>query len=329
MNKHITVYFDTYFYIWLAKTTDQEADNIISELNKLKIRHVLSGQIILELLSNSSKPEKDKILVDRISKFEIEPYTISNSILEESLSADTLSWKILLLVGEERTSLSNLLKSIFTMQTHAESWSTLARSNNFYQQEEKIQKSLMPFLSSIGFDNDREYSQAETNEKYITFASELLSGLSHILSDDQRKTAETVNFLESKSSEDMTNLSNQILNIIGDENLDKLKESEKINHSVINSDDRVYKVVVGEASKKTEKNLGNSLRDANNMSLFLMHQEEIDLLQVDSPQMNQIKNNGKNQHRIVELNLDNRCFCANSLKNIIDIIKEKKQELSL
>ena len=83
MNKYITIYFDTYFYVWLANATDKEANEIIAEVNKLKIRHVLSGQIILELLSSHTKPDKDKILVSRISKFEIEPYRISSNIFNE------------------------------------------------------------------------------------------------------------------------------------------------------------------------------------------------------------------------------------------------------
>ena len=329
MNKHLTICFDTYFYVWLAKTTDEEADEIISQLNKLKVRHVLSGQVILELLSNNNKPEKDKFLVNRVSKFELEPYIISSSVLEESLTSDNLSWEVLLLEGDLRSHLANNLRLIFDLQTQAESWSTLAKTKQSVEKEGKIQESLVPFLSSIGFEKDKEYSQEETAEKYINFTSELLSSLSGILSDDQRKVAETINFSEKTSLESLMNLSNQILNIIGNENIEKLKEGEQISFSVTNSDERPYKVAVKEASQKEEKNLGNSFRDSNNMSLFVTHQDEIDLLQVDSAQMNQIKNKGKKLHRIVELKLGSRCFCANSLKNTIEVIKKKKQELSL
>ncbi len=325
MNKYLTIYFDTYFYVWLAKATDEEADEIISQLNKSKVRHVLSGQVILELLSNSNKPEKDKVLVNRVSKFEIEPYIISSSILEESLTSDSSSWKVLLLEGDLRTHLATSLKLIFDLQAQAESWSTLAKTKQSVKKEEKIQESLAPFLSSIGFEKDKEYSQEETAEKYVNFTSELLSSLS----DEQRKFAETINFSEKTSPESLANLSNQLLSIIGDENIEKLKEGEQISYSVTNSDERPYKVAVKEASQKEEKNLGNSFRDSNNMSLFVIHQDEIDLLQIDSAQMNQIKNKGKKLHRIVELKLDSRCFCANSLKNTIEVIKKKKQELSL
>lgn len=329
MNKYITVYFDTYFYIWLAIATDEEANEIISELNKLKVRHVLSGQVILELLSNYNKTDKDKILVSRMSKLEIEPYRISSSILEESLTSDISSWEVLLLDGEARTSLSNLLKSIFGMQTHAESWSTLAKTTQSSEKEERIQETLVPFLSSIGFQQDKEYSNEETAEKYVNFTSELLSFLSPLLSDDQRKMAETIDFSEKSLPENLMNLSNQLLNIVGSENIEKLKEAEKISYSVTNSDNRTYKVAVGEASVKEEKNLGNTIRDSNNMSLFVTHKNEIDLLQIDSAQFNQIKNKGKKSHRLVELRLDDYCFCSNSLKNTVEIIKEKKKELSL
>ncbi len=329
MSNYITVYFDTNFYVWLANATDEEVSEIISELNELKVRHVLSGQVILELLSNHNKPEKDKTLVSRLSKFEIEPYIISSSIFENSLTPDTLNWKILLLDGDERTSLANLFKIIFDMQTQAESSSILAKTKYTADKAEKIQESLIPFLSSIGLENDKEYSNEETAEKYVNFGSELLSNLSFLLSDDQKEIAENINFSEKHSPENLVNLSNQLLGIIGNENVDKLKEDEKIIHSVTNSDERPYKVAVREASQKEEKNLGNTFRDSNNMSLFLTHKDEIDLLQLDSAQINQIKNRGKESHRLVELQLDERCFCSNSLKNTIKVIKEKKQELSL
>ncbi len=329
MSKYLTVYFDTYFYVWLANATDEEATEIISALNTLKVRHVLSGQVILELLSNYTKPEKDKILVSRISNFEIEPYRISNSIIEESLTSDISCWDVLLLDGNARNSLANFLKSVFDIQTQAESRSILAKIKHNSDKEEKIQQSLTPFLSSIGFEQDKDYSNEETAEKYVNFTSELLSNLSPLLSDDQRKIVEKIDFSAKPSPESLANLSTQLLEIIGDENLNKLKEGEKISHSVTKSDERPYKVAVGEASQNEEKNLGNTFRDSNNMSLFVTHKDEIDLLQLDSAQINQIKNKAKELHRFIELHLDARCFCSNSLKNTVEIIKEKKQELSL
>lgn len=329
MSRHITVYFDTNFYVWLAKAADDEANETISELNKLKVRHVLSGQVILELLSSSNKPEKDKILVNRMSKFEIEPYRTSSSILEESPTSDYLNWEVLLLEGDLRSSLANFLKLVFDKQTHAESWSILAKTKRSSEKEEKIQESLVPFLSSIGFEKDKEYSNEEATEKYVNFASEMLSNLSFILSDEQRKSFETIDFSSPPSAENLANLSSQLFDVIGNENLKKLKEGENITHSVTNSDDRPYKVLVNEASRKEEKKLGNSLRDSNNMSLFVAHQNEIDLLQIDSAQKNQIENKGKIMHRLVELGLDSRCFSANSLKKVIEAIKERQKELSL
>ena len=329
MNKYITVYFDTYFYIWLAIATDEEANEIISELNRLKVRHVLSGQVILELLSNHNKPDKDKILVNRMSKFEIEPYKISSSIFEDSLTSDSLSWDILLLEGEARISLANLFKLIFDLQAKAESWSILAQNKYISEKQEKIQESLDPFLSLVGFDKDEKYTNEETAQKHLAFQSEMFSDLFSILPENPFGNFENINFAMEPTAENLINLSNEIKVAVGNENINKLEEDKKIIHSVTNSDDRPYKVVVGEASKKEEKNLGNTLRDSNNMSLFVTHQNEIDLLQLDSAQINLIKNKGKELHRLVELNLDNRCFCSNSLKNTVEVIKEKKQEVSL
>lgn len=329
MNYCITVYFDTYFYVWLAKATDEEADEIISELNKLNVRPVLSGQIILELLSNSSKSERDKSLVSRMSKFKIQPYRISSNVFEESSVSNFLSWEVLLLDGNDRASLANLFKSLFDMETKAESWSILAKTNHSSAEEEKIQESLSSFLTAFGFEKDTGYTNEEAAEKNLSFTSELFSNISDLFSDEQKKIFEKIDFSASPTVENLNNVSSQLLQIIGDENIRRLQEGEKIVHSTTNSDNRPYKVAVGEASAKELKNLGNTYRDSKNIHLFITHQAEIDLLQLDSAQINQINNKGKKLHRLVELKLDKRCFCANSLKNTVEIIKEKKQELSL
>ncbi len=329
MNNYTTVYFDTYFYIWLANATEEVANEIILELNELKVRHVLSGQIILELLSNSTKPEKDKILVNRMSKFEIDPYRISSSIFEESLESDALSWEVLLLDGNARTSLANLFKLIFDLQTQAESRSIIARNKYSSDKQKEIQESLEPFLALVGIEKDTEYTKEETARKHLEFQSEMFSNLFSLFSENPLENFERIDFCPEPTIENLMNLSNELKNIIGDENINKLKEDKEINHSVTSSDERPYKVAIGKASQKEEKNLGNTFRDSNNMSLFVTHQNEIDLLQIDSAQINQIKNKGKKPHRLVELKLNERCFCANSLKNTVEIIKQKKQELSL
>ncbi len=328
MNHYITVYFDTYFYVWLAKATEEEADEIISELNKLKVRHVISGQVINELLSNNNKPERDKILVNRMSNFEIEPYRISSSVLEESLTSDILNWEVLLLNDDKRDSLANLFKTLFDMETKAESWSILAKTKPNSKTEEKIEESLASFLTSIGFEKEKDYTNEEAAEKYLNFTSDLFSNISGLFSDEQRSIFDEIDF-SATTAENLNKVSQQLLQVIGNENIKKLQEGEKIVHSTTNSDSRPYKVAIGEASTKELKSLGNTYRDSNNMHLFITHQNQIDLLQLDSAQINLMNNKGKELHRLVELKLNTRCFSANSLKKVIEIIKEKKQSLSL
>ena len=228
MNKYITIYFDTYFYVWLANATDKEANEIIAEVNKLKIRHVLSGQIILELLSSHTKPDKDKILVSRISKFEIEPYRISSNIFEDSLTSDSLSWDILLLEGEARISLANLFKLIFDLQAKAESWSILAQNKYISEKQEKIQESLDPFLSLVGFDKDEKYTNEETAQKHLAFQSEMFSDLFSILPENPFGNFENINFAMEPTAENLINLSNEIKVAVGNENINKLEEDKKL-----------------------------------------------------------------------------------------------------
>ncbi|MEJ7700823.1 MAG: hypothetical protein WKF71_14415 [Pyrinomonadaceae bacterium] len=53
----------------MKKQTD-----VISKLNELEIRHVLSGKILFELLSGKERNPQDKKLVKRVKNFKIEPY---------------------------------------------------------------------------------------------------------------------------------------------------------------------------------------------------------------------------------------------------------------
>jgi len=330
MNKPFTIYFDTNFYVWLAQVTDEEANKIISKLNELEIRHVLSGKILFELLSGKERNPQDKNLVERVKNFKIEPFKISVSYLETNNDID-ISWDMLLLNGELRNTISESLKVIYDTETVAQSLSNMTDKNLSKEKEVKLQKNQQPFLSSIGY--DEKQSREENADALVNFTSDLISNLSSILPEEQRKKLEEIDFAAENSPEHLLNISKQILDSLGFETIEKLEEEKKIINSTVKLDPRPYNVAVNEASNKEIKNLGNTFRDAGHINLFVTHQNQIDLIQIDSHQKNLVERN-KPKHRLVELNLNNRYFSleksSNSTENlskIIEIVTKKKQEI--
>lgn len=72
------------------------------------------------------------------------------------------------------------------------------------------------------------------------------------------------------------------------------------------------------------KKLGNDLRDAGHMNIFIKHKDEIDFIQIDKHQMNKIKES-KYPHELVKLGLADRCFTATSIQEVISFIKSLKK----
>jgi hypothetical protein len=314
----------------LAQATDEEANNVTLKLNELKIRHVLSGKILLELLSGKERNPQDENLVERVKSFKIEPYIVSINPLETNKDND-IKWDNLLLKSGLRNAFAELLKAIYDTKTVAQSLSNTADKKLSKDKEEKLQQNLKPFLSSIGY--DEKQSKEENADAFSNFASDLISNISAFLPDEQRKKLNQIDFTVEKSPENLSNISKQILDSLDSETVKNLEEEKKIINSIVELDPRPYSVAVNEASKKEIKNLGNTFRDAGHINLFVTHQNQIDLIQIDSHQKNLVERN-KPKHRLVELNLNHRYFSveksANSAENLLkvtEIVTKKKQEI--
>jgi hypothetical protein len=117
--------------------------------------------------------------------------------------------------------------------------------------------------------------------------------------------------------------SKRLLNLLDPHSLEEAKESNLLNESTTMSEDRPYRVAAGLADAATRRNLGHTLRDSEHMKTFLLHQDEIDLLQVDRAQWNQI-NRRNPPHRLADLGLANRCFTVAFLDDAVRIIESMR-----
>ncbi|MEO8650308.1 MAG: hypothetical protein ABI539_14180 [Acidobacteriota bacterium] len=328
MNRPLTVYFDTSFYINLASASPDQAEEVIREINKLSIRHVLSGQIVQELLSNASKPQKDKTLVSRVKQFQLEPLRISSSNLESPVSSEELNWDVLLLDGNDRKSVASFFKSIFDLQTEAESWSKIARNPKEVGNDPRVQANIEGILNTMGIENIEEFQSERGINKMIALWNDMFELLSK-LPNLPRTQFNPIAPVDSTDSVELQDISGEIFNQIGEEFLAKIKDKDGIVDSTTATDGRPHKVVATAATTDEKRRLGTTLRDSNNMSLFAVHREEIDLLQIDNAQMAMVQNQRVPVHKLVELGLNRRCFSSSGLVDTVEAVKLKVVELGL
>lgn len=146
MSRQITIYFDTCFYVWLSRVEESLATQIVSDLNTLNVRHVISGVILRELLSCGNKPDFDKALVRRVRQFRIAPYHIGHG----------LAWEALLFSGQDRIDCAASLAQLHDRMTKAESLSIMAPRATSEEETAEILEANRDALDGFGFPDDTQ-----------------------------------------------------------------------------------------------------------------------------------------------------------------------------
>jgi hypothetical protein len=322
MNEFFTIYFDTQFYVKLANTDETLANKTIDALNNLQVRPVLSQPIILELLKKSSKPDKDKILVERINRFNISSYVAKSLI---SGNESSLSWDILLLDGQEREFLSKFLILVKDLWTEAESMTIAIPRNS--KQKEKLSETSLDKLEKLEVLENRDNFKNNDFEEVFKTASNILNQIilpvNSIFPSEVLSKTKEVEFDKEVNEESASNFAQRLFDVIGIENRENLESHNELKKSITKNEDRPFKVAVDEASKGEVMKLGNTLGDTEHMSLFAINKNEIDLLQIDIPQFKILKNNPS--HKLIEMGLDCRCFTAKSLEETVEKVANLKE----
>jgi hypothetical protein len=179
----------------------------------------------------------------------------------------------------------------------------------------EIENSTRPLLDELGIllrPEDQEASLKSVQE----FAERMINNLRNVVPEG------TISG-ELKWSGDPMEDSKMLLGLLPPKNLEAAQESDRLNDSVTNSEDRPYQVAAGVADSGTKRKLAHTLRDSEHMKTFILHKDEIDLLQVDRAQLNLIKN-VRPMHRLVEVGLSERCFTVSSLYELPRVIRKMK-----
>lgn len=293
LDRKYTVYFDTQFYVQLCRADKTEADQIVRTLNALNVRHVISNVLIRELLTSRNRTNLDEVLVQRVRQLKVPPYR----------AEPYLAWQVLLLSGQDRIDVAATFRELHDQITVATSNSIMTRREMDAEQQAELLKANRSVLDQFGFPEDFQKDQAQ-----------VVSAAKGIL--DMLGLADRIQWPEDVTPTDLLNLSEQIKGILDPSDIAFVEEHDRIQDSTTLMEDRPYQVAIGAAKQKNAKRLSNTLRDTEHMMFFVQHQNEIDLLQVDRAQ-HALINRSSPKHRLAELGLSHRCFCAESLTETI------------
>lgn len=311
----LTVYFDTNFYIWLAKAEPELADSVLNRLNRLNIRHVLSSHILHELLSGSGRDLQDKTLVQRVNQLALEPCRIQYGQFE---GVDSIRWELLLLEGDERKLFAKFLQSVFDNETVARSLSSLAEKKLSQNDQERVEKAVEPFLYALGITS--ESPDVERIEKFAEFSEGLIAKMGEFLPSEIADKLRAIDFSAEAIKQNPSLIANNLLSALGESTVERLKQERDVSDSTIALDPRPFRAVVGEASKKEFMRLGNTFRDAVHMGIFLANHKRIGLLQVDSKQQELIQR-ASPIHTLREAGLADRCFAVRDISEAINFLE--------
>lgn len=298
----VTVYFDTNFFVWLARERDdQVAGDAIGELNQMEVRHVVALPHIKELFSSRPRHEENKRLHQRISRFNIAPLVL----------AEKFTWDALLGPPDALQAFSNQLRDADDLSAMGHSHALIADRKLTNEQQDAWNKA-NPEYAELVLPNGGAPDMDAIRAKFIPMI-EALRPLAAALPNgafDKILAA-----LESASL-DPQDIPSEVFAALGSEQVDKLKEEKDVQKSATASDNRPLGVTLGTATDEQQRALAHTYRDAEHMSVFIEHQDQIHYLQIDTAQFNQLSRK-RPKHRLLELGLDGRCFAANSLTDAV------------
>jgi len=297
MDKPVTIYFDTNFFVALGRERkESDALQAIDDLNDLNVRYVVSDLLKQELLAGDNRTGNDAQLVKCVNRFKHPPYCIAISPELEALSHS----------GDERKLAADIIQNMQMMVTYAESLSIMAGQNLPPEKRAKVNEAIKPVLESFGFPDpdvqDIRQSTAAVGRMLKTFG------------------VDCIDLPEEITPDNVEGILDQFKDLIGRDQFEQQLEGDRIRNSSTKNDDRAYQVVINTADADAAWKLGGLLRDTEHINIFVTHQHEIDFLQVDKTHHNIIYN-AKPRHRILELGLGDRVFFATNLKMVVDKVR--------
>lgn len=264
-----TVYLDTSFWIALGKEPEPVADRVVEALNELGVRPVVSTVHLSELLQYPKSGDVDRRIVACSEGFRA-------GLLDLTKGAN--GFRMLLAPDELRQPLAGVVRLKHEMAGKADALSLSARKGE-----------AAPPGSLESAPNDWE--------TFVRPFCRSVLGLE----------IPPLDRLESMGETDRTALASAARELLPEAVWKQLEAGDRMKDAV-SHDPRAGRVAAGTASAKEGKAFGATLRDAEHMTVFVEHQDQIELLHVDGPRYRQLQDRA--DHYLRQLQLEARCFEA-------------------
>lgn len=287
----LTVYLDSSFYIQLVRMNDEDAREVVSALNALEVRPVLSFTLMRELMRNPNRSEADAKLHALVSLFARPSF----------ITTEHMSWDWLLATGERRRELADTLAHIDRALVAAESAGVVA--NTAYPHGLKAAAAASALAKAPYLDASGNIDIAKFRDLLVQYF-----GLLGIEVPDPL-TEESVRVLKAALASRFPPGTSEAV-----------ETKSRLVASTVATDNRPYGVVLGTAPDKSSRDLAHTYRDGNHMDEFARHADVIDVLQIDGPQYAQLEKDAS--HELRRLGLAERCFMAATPGDAVSWVRE-------
>jgi len=307
---HLTVYFDTSFYVWLQRAGEREAERAISRLRDLGIRRVESGELFLEL-SVSPNLEGRQRLVQRLSAWSIPP-----------LRLGPLTFELLAVEGADSSERLTRLHEMRANVADAQAWSVSA-----VQPLGPADKDLFTGIlkEQFGFEVDLEDLRSG-----LAFMRQGLSNASStpglppsvcvIFGEVMEKIQEFEdgNLTESRLRVMLQTFAERTFAALDAIAPGVVRESRQ-RSTVLAADTRGRDIAFERASPKATQSFRSSLSDLEHLFNFDRNTHRIDLLMMDRRQLATV------EQRLPDkvASFRDRIFCARDIDDTIGFLEER------
>ena len=292
LDRICTIYFDAEFYLQLCQADKAEANQVIESLNSLNVRHVVSTALVRELLNHEPRNILEEELVQRVSRFKVAPYN----------TEDYIGWHVF-----PQSEQASVEESSDLQECRDETGPTTSTLELTSEQEAELKEAVEQALQQPAFSKESRQSDDE-DFQMMSFTKEIVDKLRGELNMD---------WPDNPTLGDLLSMSKQLMDpsVIA-----RAAEQNFLPDGPFEFGDGPYKLVMGSNRYVGPEGSSYEPGDTQHIVLFIQHQDEIDLLQVDQRQQ-AIIDTAEPKHRLAELGLAERCFSADSLTDTVGKVR--------
>jgi hypothetical protein len=315
-----TVYFDTSFYVDLARADAGQAVAVLEGLNQLEIRGVFSFDIMDELLAFAGDLKHDQKLFRRLA-----------ALSEGFLHLDNGSWDFLLLQGEDRERVAARIRADRSISDLGKSFGLSAEKPMSRRESHRMMSANRESFKKAGFLDERDEFDITGFSKIIDATTQIPSLPGPLVTKLREANVLLTEMLDTTDPAEKAKIQRRIESGL-DEFMQLVKQLApdefqrmRAEREAFEGDSRPQQVVTQTGHKSIPGRLSNSYRDAGHIGRFVANRDVVDFLQVDRANFNRLTDpNGLNTTQLHEYGLAGRVFTT-PFEDILAVLRELKE----